>query len=644
MSTVYFDTETGLIQTGLTIPPLVCMTYAVDGGEVQIVDAAGAVVLFSRWLMDPDTRFVAHSAAFDMGVMAHHTGMVAEVFAAYDAGRVSCTMIQSKLLELAKTGNLKGIGKFRLATQARYADLATDNSFERMKSGTDSWRLHYNALADVPLGLWPSDAVAYPLADTHYCRELYWHNRRLATALSYLGADGDVLDVQRHVRAHFALSIMSAWGMRTDATMLQVASDEADTQMDGARQVLVDAGLMRPNGTRDKKALQSLITEDYATRGTTPPATATGQVATTKDVLRQVDHPAVRASLVYTAAEKLKKTYLDMMWTGVDHAICPSYDVLKETGRTSSFKPNIQNLPRGAGIRQCFAPRAGNLFLSIDFNSIELRGWAQVCLALHGDSVMARRYQADPDFDPHTFFAAQLLSMSYDDAMVALHAGDVRVKEHRQFSKIANFGFPGGMGARTLVDYARGYGVTITESFASWLKHNWFATWPEGQWYLQHYISSLTAHTDATTIKQLVSGRLRAGCWYSRAANTYFQGLVADGAKLALWDVAKACYVGGVVARPVAFIHDEIFFEIPDDAQASATADRLTQIMVDAMQRVMPDVPVRAEPCLTTSWSKKAESHRQADGTWSVWTPQGERSINLDLDIQAIIAEDTDDE
>jgi len=644
MDTIFFDTETGLVQPGLTFPRLVCMTYAVNSGPVQIADAAQAVALFSGWLRRTDTHFVAHNVAFDMGVMAVATGLVDETFAAYDGDRVSCTMIQAKLVELAKSGNLKGIGKFRLATQAKYADLVKDESYEAMKSGQDSWRLHYNALANVPLELWPSDAVAYPMADTHYCRELYQHNVRLARAMDYLGEDGDVHDIQRHVRAHFALALMSAWGMRTDAAMLQVASDEADAKMTGARLSMVAAGLMRDNGTRNKTALMELIEADYATRNTTPPATATGKTSTTKDVMMQVDHPAVRASLVYTAAEKLKKTYLDMMWSGVDHAICPSYDVLKETGRTSSFKPNIQNLPRGAGIRLCFAPRPGQIYLSIDFNSIELRAWAQVCLMLCGRSIMARRYQADPDFDPHTFFAAQLLGMSYEDAMAGLHAGDVRVKEHRQFAKIANFGFPGGMGARTLVDYARGYGITITESFATWLKNNWFATWPEGQWYLTQYVSGLTAHSDACTIKQLVSGRRRAGCWYSRAANTYFQGLCADGAKLALWDVARACYVEGVVARPVAFIHDEIIFELPDDANASATADRLTEIMISAMQRVMPDVPVRAEPCLTTQWSKKAESHRGPDGLWSVWTPQGERSINLDLDIEAIITEDDDED
>lgn len=107
--------------------------------------------------------------------------------------------------------------------------------------------------------------------------------------------------------------------------------------------------------------------------------------------------------------------------------------------------------------------------------------------------------------------------------------------------------------------------------------------------------------------------------------NSYFQGLTADGAKAAMWEIAKECY--GVASgegattryaarqsplygsRMVLFLHDEFILESPE-ARASGAAERLGEIMVDQMKRYLPDVPVSASPVITRTWQKGAKPLR----------------------------------
>ena len=116
-------------------------------------------------------------------------------------------------------------------------------------------------------------------------------------------------------------------------------------------------------------------------------------------------------------------------------------------------------------------------------------------------------------------------------------------------------------------------------------------------------------HSAATTPTGRVRGRVR----YAQARNTPFQGLAADGAKLALWNLIHADY------RVVAFIHDEVVIELPEDADHAAEADRIRGIMNRAMEQVTGDVPVDSEYVLARRWSKKARLIHDADGRLLPW-------------------------
>jgi hypothetical protein len=105
-----------------------------------------------------------------------------------------------------------------------------------------------------------------------------------------------------------------------------------------------------------------------------------------------------------------------------------------------------------------------------------------------------------------------------------------------------------------------------------------------------------------------LTGRVRGRVGFTQARNTPFQGLAADGAKLALYDLIRAGY------RVVAFVHDEVVIELPGDADHAAEARRVEKIMNRAMEVVTGDVPVAVEYALSRMWSKRARAVFDAEG------------------------------
>ncbi len=71
--------------------------------------------------------------------------------------------------------------------------------------------------------------------------------------------------------------------------------------------------------------------------------------------------PSCGTLLEYQSLETLESNFLSKMGRSVLH---PSFDVLKTTGRTSSFgEIDAQNLPRDERVRRCFVPRPGHVLV-----------------------------------------------------------------------------------------------------------------------------------------------------------------------------------------------------------------------------------------------------------------------------------------
>jgi DNA polymerase I-like protein with 3'-5' exonuclease and polymerase domains len=126
------------------------------------------------------------------------------------------------------------------------------------------------------------------------------------------------------------------------------------------------------------------------------------------------------------------------------------------------------------------------------------------------------------------------------------------------------------------------------------------------------------------TVKQLVSGRVRGGVGYCDGCNTLFQGLAADGAKNALYNVAKACYVDTqnplFGCRPVNFVHDEIIIEAPRQT-AHEAAIELSRIMNASMSKYIKQVPITSSPAMMDRWYKDAAGKWES-GKLVPWKPE----------------------
>ena len=118
-------------------------------------------------------------------------------------------------------------------------------------------------------------------------------------------------------------------------------------------------------------------------------------------------------------------------------------------------------------------------------------------------------------------------------------------------------------------------------------------------------------------------GMYRAGATYCACANgAALQSPAAEGAKLAVFEVAKACYVGDLKGcYPQAFIHDEILLEIPEGPDMGEKADKVAEIWKSQMHLILPDVPIGASPCLMRRWDKAAEPVRDEKGRLQIWSP-----------------------
>lgn len=335
----------------------------------------------------------------------------------------------------------------------------------------------------------------------------------------------------------------------------------------------------------------------------------------TEHVFKDAGKPVPRLITAVREQEhcsKMLSTYLNESLIGSDERVHPSFSPMVRTGRTSCFKPNIQNIPRKEGLREIFIPAEGHLLFANDYNQIELCALAQTCLNKYGRSRMAELINEGQDL--HTWFGQIIRE---NDSRAEDQKSDD--SDYRQLAKVPNFGLPGGLGAEKLVMFARDtYGVEISVKEAKHLKDLWLQAFPEMKEHLQPEQDREASTPEDDWYRAVtVNGRVSARTTYNAACNYVFQGLVADGAKLALW----RSYL--LKLPMVNFVHDEIIYEFPaDDEELLQKLCRLAdKIMRESMEKVIPDVAVRTEGALMERWYKEAEEIRDANGNYKVWRP-----------------------
>jgi hypothetical protein len=250
----------------------------------------------------------------------------------------------------------------------------------------------------------------------------------------------------------------------------------------------------------DQKKLTEVLVAEAAALNATPPV-SDGKLrrvsVSTKAWARFADRSPFVASWVELEKEGMRLQFL----RAVDAPeVYSRYDLLKLNGRTSAGKHernrkmllpsvNVQQMPRDdavLSVRGLFQPPEGKLWYSCDYSYVELRTLAAVCKARYGWSKLAEaidEHTLRGGVDPHQRTAAMLLDLSPEEF---LRLDKAKQKKFRQSSKAVNFGYPGGLGIRTFIVYAKTqYDADFTPTEAKAAKAKWMELYPEMKLHLE---------------------------------------------------------------------------------------------------------------------------------------------------------------
>lgn len=350
-------------------------------------------------------------------------------------------------------------------------------------------------------------------------------------------------------------------------------------------------------------------------------------VSTDREALSSTTDPSLKLLGEIGKLKTLAGTFIPKMEQGYDDPLRPGWNGLVVTGRPScvagDYGTNLLNQPREIrknepGVREVYQAREGYVYIDGDAVQAELCGLAQICIDKFGYSRMGEIIKSEKDI--HAWFGGQLIDKSYDEVLAgvkahkAMKGGDPLFKwaaDARQMAKPCNFGFPGGLGAKKFVKWARKtYEVLFTERQVKQYKQLWLSNFPE----IQDYFAWVNEQIDNGVNKRFTyvqhrSLRERGDCGFCDGANTGFQGIIADGVKNAMIKVFLACHTPGddlFGCRLNAQIYDEMLLEAPI-ARAAKAAKRFKFLFEEGINAYLPDVPAVVEVELMFNWSKLAK-------------------------------------
>ena len=280
--------------------------------------------------------------------------------------------------------------------------------------------------------------------------------------------------------------------------------------------------------------------------------------STDESVLNQLSvHPLPKAVLQYRMLSKLKSTWVDSLPQHIDShdgRVHASFrQTVAATGRLSSDKPNLQNIPmrtdEGRQIRKSFVAAKGCVLLSADYSQVEIRLLAGMAKEDH----LIEAFKKGEDI--HTATAAKVFGVAPEQVDHNL----------RSRAKAVNFGILYGMGPQRL---AQETGVSLSEA-KDFIK-KYFAAYPGIKGFTEGLVKSARKSGCAFTImgrRRPVPGlddgnRAVAARAENIAVNSPIQGSAADIIKLAMIHISEEIRKQHLKADLIMQVHDELVFEV----------------------------------------------------------------------------------
>lgn len=295
--------------------------------------------------------------------------------------------------------------------------------------------------------------------------------------------------------------------------------------------------------------------------------------------------------LKFREIDKLLSTYVKVLPTlANDGKIHTHFNQnVAATGRLSSDKPNLQNIPirteNGRKLRKGFVPSEGNVLLGADYSQVELR----ILAHFSEDDVMIEAFKNDEDIHAQT--AAEVFGMELDKV----------TSEERSYAKAINFGLMYGQSSWGLADTL---GISKSEA-ASYIKQ-YFTKFHK----VKSYLDTLKEECEKTGYTSTLFGRKRVikdinssnrqvkSMAERMAINTPIQGTAADIIKKAMIDIDKELREQKLKTKMLLQVHDELIFDVPKDE-----LEIMEKIVVEKMENAVSlNVPLKVDMGTGSNW------------------------------------------
>jgi DNA polymerase-1 len=392
----------------------------------------------------------------------------------------------------------------------------------------------------------------------------------------------------------FVIAKMEETGVGVNVSELRKLSSKVDEQLKELEsQIFILAG--EKFNLNSHKQVAKILYQRLGLEKGKKTRTKTGY-STDSSVLKKLvgRHPVVEQITQYRELAKLKSTYIDGLLELVEKRSCRLHTTFSQTatatGRLSSSKPNLQNIPirssLGREIRSLFIPtHKYEKLLSADYSQIELRLLAH----FSGDKHLIELFQQGVDI--HLATAKEIFAVSearVDQAM-------------RRQAKAVNFGIVYGISSFGLAEQ-----LGISKEEAKKYINTYLNRYPQVKQYLKSTIEQAKKNGYVTTLlgrrrylPELSSRSYQVRSFGERAAvNTPLQGSAADIIKLAMVAIDKEVTSLGLQAKMVLQVHDELIFEVPP-LEEEILKSMVKQLMENVVKL---RVPLKIDLQLKANW------------------------------------------
>ncbi|SDI26665.1 DNA polymerase I [Salipiger marinus] len=326
----------------------------------------------------------------------------------------------------------------------------------------------------------------------------------------------------------------------------------------------------------------------------------TGAYATGADVLEDLatEHELPARVLDWRQLSKLKSTYTDALQEHINPEtgrVHTSYSIAgANTGRLASTEPNLQNIPvrseEGRRIREAFVAPEGKLLVSLDYSQIELR------ILAHMAQIDALKEAFRDGQDIHAMTASEMFGVPMDQM----------TSEVRRRAKAINFGVIYGISGFGLARNLR-----IPRGEAQAFIDRYFERFPGIKTYMDDTIAFAKAHDRVETLfgrvihtPEINAKGPQSGFARRAAINAPIQGTAADIIRRAMIRMPEA--IRDLPAKMLLQVHDELLFEVEEDAVEPLIAAAREVMEAAAEPVVKLDVPLIVDAGQGRSW---AEAH-----------------------------------